>query len=102
MYYEDSVFERKGSIMSRRRPTGRFFILLMTVLGVAVYFIVGRVQAPRVSYAEVVAGSASDIRTMQAVIMRDEKVASMDGNSTMVFVAGEGQHVNAGDEIAYM
>lgn len=102
MYHVDSVFERKGSIMSRRRPTGRFFILLMTVLGVAVYFIVGRVQAPRVSYAEVVAGSASDIRTMQAVIMRDEKVASMDGNSTMVFVAGEGQHVNAGDEIAYI
>lgn len=88
--------------MSRRRPTGRFFILLMLVLGVAVYFIVGRVQRPRVSYAEVVAGSASDIWTMQAVVMRDEKVASMDGNSTMVFVAEEGQMLKPGDEIAYI
>lgn len=88
--------------MSRRRPTGRFFILLMLVLGVAAYFIVGRVQAPRARYEMVVAGSASDTRTMQAVIMRDEKVASMDGNSTLVYVAEEGEMLNAGDEIAYI
>jgi len=36
------------------------------------------------------------------VIMRDETVASMDGNSTMIFVAEEGQYLNAGDEIAYI
>ncbi len=88
--------------MSRRRPTGRFFILLMLILGVAAYFIVGRVQTPRARYEMVVAGSTSDTRTMQAVIMRDEKVASMDGNSTLVYVAKEGEMLNAGDEIAYI
>lgn len=88
--------------MSRRRPTGRFFILLMLVLGVAVYFIVGRVQTPRYRYEMVVSGSASDTRSMSAVIMRDESVASMDGNSTMVYVAEEGQMMKAGDEIAYI
>jgi len=88
--------------MSRRRPTGRFFILLMLILGVAAYFIVGRVQTPRARYEMVVAGSTSDTRTMQAVIMRDEKVASMDGNSTLVYVAEEGEMLNAGDEIAYI
>ena len=88
--------------MSRRRPTGRFFILLMLVLGVIVYLAVGRISSPVGKYEMVVSGSASDTRTMQAVIMRDEKVASMDGNSTMIFVADEGQYLRAGDEIAYI
>ena len=88
--------------MSRRRPTARFFILLMLVFGVAAYFIVGRVQQPRAHYEMVVAGSASDTRFAQAVIMRNETVASMEGNSTMLFVAEEGQYLNAGDEIAYI
>lgn len=50
----------------------------------------------------IVDGSTSETRFMQAVIMRDETVASMDGNSTMVFVAEEGQTLQAGDEIAYI
>ena len=33
MYPVDSMFERKGSIMSRRRPTARFFILLVAYGG---------------------------------------------------------------------
>lgn len=74
----------------------------MLVMGVAVYFIVGRVQPSRAEYLPVVAGSASDTRRMQAVIMRNETVASMDGNSTLVYVAEEGQRLSAGDEIAYV
>ncbi len=88
--------------MSRRRPTGRFFLLLTLLIGVLVYLIVGRIQPSRARYEIVESGSASDTRVMQAVIMRDETVASMDGNSTMIFVAEEGQYLNAGDEIAYI
>ncbi len=88
--------------MSRRRPTGRFFVLLMLALAVIVYFAVGRMQPAGPRYEIVTAGKTSDIRSMQAVVMRDEEVASMDGNSTMTFVAEEGQAVAAGDEIAYI
>jgi len=88
--------------MSRRKPTGRFFFLLTLAIGILVYLIVGRIQPTRARYEPVVSGSASDTRLMQAVIMRDETVASMDGNSTMIFVAEEGQYLNAGDEIAYI
>ena len=102
MYHVDFVFERERKNMSRRRPTGRFFVLLMLVLGVVVYFAVGRMQPSAGRYEMVVGGSASDTRSMQAVIMRDETVASMDGNSTMVFVAEEGEALRAGDEIAYI
>lgn len=93
----------KGTVnMSRRRPTGRFFVLLMILLGVIVYFVVGRVQPAGARYEVVTAGTTNDTRTMKAVIMRDETIASMDGNSTMIFVAEEGQTLRAGDEIAYI
>lgn len=88
--------------MSRRRPTGRFFVLLMLALGAVVYFAVGWMRSSVGRYEMIVDGSTSETRSMQAVIMRDETVASMDGNSTMVFVAEEGQTLQAGDEIAYI
>lgn len=71
-------------------------------IGVIVYLFVVIAQPSKARYEIVESGSTSDTRSMQAVVMRDETVASMDGNSTMVFVAEEGQSLSAGDEIAYI
>lgn len=88
--------------MSRRRPTGRFFVFVMLIMCVVVYLAVGRNGGSGAHYEIVVSGTASDTRTMQALIMRDEKVADMEGGSTIVYVAEEGQTLSAGDEIAYI
>ena len=88
--------------MSRRRPTGRFFVILMLFLGIIVYLVVGRGQPTRARYEVVTAGTTNDTRVMKAVVMRNETVASMDSNSTMVYVAEEGQTLRTGDEIAYI
>ena len=88
--------------MNRRRPTGRFFVFMMILLCL-VAFIISRLLQPKpAEYEEVVSGSASDTRIVQAVIMRDEKVATMDGNGTIAYVAEEGEYLKAGDEIAYI
>ena len=88
--------------MSKRRPTGRFFLFIMLILGVVVYLAVGRSGGSGAHYEMVVSGAASDTRSMQAVIMRNEKVATMEGGSTVAYVAEEGQQLAAGDEIAYV
>ena len=48
------------------------------------------------------AATESDTRSVQAVIIRDEQVVSMDSNSTLVYVAPEGAYLSAGEEIAYV
>ncbi len=88
--------------MGKRRPTGRFFVFLTLFICGIVYLITTLTTGSKGEYVKVVSGSADDTRRMQAVVMRDEMVASMDSNSTMVFVAQEGEYVNAGDEVAYI
>jgi len=88
--------------MNKRRPTGRFFLFVMILLCI-VAFLISRLLRPAApEYEEVVAGSASDTRVVQAVIMRNEQIASMDGNGTIMFIAEEGEYLSAGDEIAYI
>lgn len=87
--------------MSGRRPTGRFFIMLI-LLGVIAYFALERFFPSTQQYAMVLSGSASQARSVRAVIVRDEPVASMDSNSTITYVAQEGAYLSEGDEIAYV
>lgn len=88
--------------MSGRRPTGRFFILLMLTLGVATFAVMSALKPGEIRYAAVESGSSSDTRSVQAVIMRSESVVSMESGSTVSYVAQEGSRVSAGDEIAYV
>ena len=88
--------------MSGRRPTGRFFILLMLLVTVVVFAIVQAVRPGEARYAVVENGTSNDTRQVQAVIMRDEAVATMESGSTISYLASEGQSVSAGDEIAYV
>lgn len=88
--------------MSGRRPTGRFFILLMLLVTVAVFLIVQAVGPGEARYAVVESGSSNDTRQVQAVIMRRENVVTMESGSTISYLATEGQAVSEGDEIAYI
>lgn len=88
--------------MSGRRPTGRFFILLMLLVTVLVFAVVQAVRPGEARYAVVESGSSNDTRQVQAVIMRDEAVVTMESGSTVSYLASEGQSVSAGDEIAYV
>jgi len=85
-----------------RRPTGRFFILLMLVIGIALFAVMSLLRPGEARYDIVRSGTSSDTRRVQAVIMRNEKVVSMDSGSTINYVAREGSLVSAGDEIAYI
>ena len=69
--------------MSGRRPTGRFFILLMLLVTVLVFALVQAVRPGEARYAVVESGSSNDTRQVQAVIMRDESVVTMESGSTV-------------------
>ena len=88
--------------MSKRQPTGRFFIFLILLLGTITCILVNQLRRPRQRYEQVTAATESDTRGVQAVIIRNEQAVSMDSNSTLVYVASEGAYLSAGDEIAYV
>ena len=88
--------------MSGRRPTGRFFILLMFVIGIVLFAVMSLLRPRAVSYAVVENGTSSAARRVQAVIMRDETVGTMDSGSTISYVAREGAFVESGETIAYV
>ncbi len=88
--------------MGRRRVTGRFFVFLTLFLCGIVFLVTKLMGGGKIDYVKVEAGFSSDTRLMQAVIMRDEKVETMDSNGTLVYVAQEGAYVNAGDEVAHV
>lgn len=88
--------------MSNRQPTGKFFLFLILLLGAAAYIVVSCLKPAAQRYEQVVAATESDVRSVQAVIIRDEQAVSMDSNSTLVYVAEEGAYLSAGDEIAYI
>jgi len=82
-----------------RRVTGRFYLVL-AVIAVVAFLVIRQVMPGGVRLAEVLDGSTSDTRRIQAVIVRDEVVAMTDANSTVFFIAPEGGEVAEGDEIA--
>lgn len=88
--------------MGTRRPTGRFFILLMLVMSVVLFAVMNLLRPGEARYTVVTNGTSSDTRRVQAVIMRSEDVASMESGGTISYVAQEGSLVSSGDTIAYI
>lgn len=88
--------------MSNRQPTGKFFLLMILLLGAITYLVIAVVRPSSQRYVQVTAATESDSRAVQAVILRDEQAVAMDSNSTLVYVASEGAYLSAGDEIAYI
>ena len=88
--------------MSGRRPTGKFFIFLILVFGAVAFLVINVLRPATQHYELVLSETASDMRSVQAVVIRREQAFSMDSNSTLLFVAGEGAALSPGDEIAYI
>lgn len=88
--------------MSRRRVTGRFYVLLLLIVAVGGYFAWREFYPHTARTAVIGVASASDTRTMEGVIIRDEPVTSYEGTGRVSFVASEGEMVKAGDEVAYV
>ena len=88
--------------MGGRRPTGRFFILLMFVIGTVVFVLMNVLKPAPASYAVVENGTSNTARRVQAVVMRDETVGVMDTGSTIQYVAEEGSLVSQGDTVCYI
>ncbi|MBE5765929.1 MAG: hypothetical protein E7335_01965 [Clostridiales bacterium] len=87
--------------MRRKKITGRFYMFLLVVAVVA--FLLVRTLFPSGSAeAVIMLATATDTQYLDAVIVRDETVASYAGVTRIVYVANEGSLVNKGDEIAYV
>jgi len=87
--------------MSRKRVTGRFYIFLIAVV-LIVFLLVRAVFPMGTAEAVIMLATATDTQYLDAVIVRDETVASYAGVTRVVYVATEGSLVQKGDEIAYI
>ena len=87
--------------MGKLRVTGRFYVFLMLVTAI-ILFIFRDSLFGSGEVAAVYESTASDIRSAQAIIVRDEALASAKQVSRMEFIAEERTLVNAGDPVAYV
>lgn len=85
--------------MRRIRVTGRFYVFLL-MLAIGLFFIAREFFAFGTSEAIVTTGSTNYTNSMNAVIVRDELVASYEGNGRVIYIAEEGAEVDSGDIIA--
>ncbi len=85
--------------MRRRRVTGRFYVFLV-LIGIGVYFVIRELAPLGTSEAIVTMAATSYSQPVDAVIVRDETVASFEGTGQVVYVAAEGASVAEGQEIA--
>ncbi len=75
---------------------------MILILGVIAFLVIRVLQPAGQRYEMVTAEISSDMRSVQAVVIRSEQAYTMDSNSTLLFVAGEGDSLNTGDEICYI
>jgi putative membrane fusion protein len=95
----DVACGQKGHSMRKRRITGRFYVFLI-LIGIGLYFVIRELAPLGSSEAIVTMAATSYSQTVDAVIMRDETVASFEGSGQVVYVAAEGAEVTQGQEIA--
>ena len=87
--------------MGKLRVTGRFYVFL-TLVTVIILFIFRDSLFGSGAMARVVEATASDIRRVDAVIVRDEELLSSKQVSRLEYIADEGTLVAAGDPVAYV
>ena len=87
--------------MAKMRVTGRFYVFLMLVAAIVLFLFRDSIFTSS-EYAAVYAENAKDVRTVQAVIVRDETVSSERQVSRVEFIASENTIVRANDPVAYV
>ena len=87
--------------MSKKRITGRFYVFVIAIAVIA-FLLIRAVLPMGVAEAVIMLATATDQQYLDAVIVRDETVASYAGVTRIAYVAAEGSLVQEGDEIAYV
>ena len=87
--------------MVRIRVTGRFYLILLLIALIVIFLFRGSLFG-RSEVAVIYQGTASDVRTVQGLIVRDESVVSETQVTRMDFLADECTLVNEGDVAAYV
>lgn len=91
--------EENQESMRRFRVTGRFYVFLALVL-VGAFFVIRELVPDNSNLGIVTTGASSYSMVMDAVVVRDETVSSYEGTGRVVYIAGEGDTVQQGMEIA--
>ena len=85
----------------RKRVTGRFYIFLLILLGIA--FLIVRPYLHLGSREAVIMTATSEFSSMMdCVIIRDEEVITSESTARIEYIAPEATLVNSGDTVAYV
>ncbi|MDO4385261.1 MAG: HlyD family efflux transporter periplasmic adaptor subunit, partial [Clostridia bacterium] len=87
--------------MARKRVTGRFYVFLMLVAALVLFLFRDSIFGTS-EIANVLDGAASDVRSAQAVIIRDELPATETQVTRVEYVADEHTLVKKNDIVAYV
>ena len=87
--------------MARKRVTGRFYVFLMLVAALVLFLFRDSIFGAS-EVVNVLDGAASDVRSAQAVIIRDELPATETQVTRVEFVADEHTLVKKNDTVAYV
>ena len=87
--------------MARKRVTGRFYVFLMLVAALVLFLFRDSIFGAS-EIANVLDGAASDVRSAQAVIIRDELPATETQVTRVEYVADEHTLVKKNDIVAYV
>ncbi len=85
----------------KKRVTGRFYIFLLILLGIA--FLIVRPYLRLGNQEAVIMTATSEFSSMMdCVIIRDEEVVTSESTARIEYIAPEATLVNAGDTVAYV
>ena len=85
--------------MCRKRVTGRFFVFLLALLAIA-FLLLRPVLFPASRQSTITMANASQMRTVDCVIIRDEVVTTAESAARIEFIAPENSLVQAEQTIA--
>ena len=81
--------------MSKKRITGRFYVFVIAIAVIA-FLLIRAVLPMGVAEAVIMLATETDQQYLDAVIVRDETVASYAGVTRIAYVAAEGSLVQEG------
>ncbi|MBQ6325390.1 MAG: hypothetical protein IJI26_04915 [Clostridia bacterium] len=84
--------------MRRRRVTGRFYLFLLILLGIA-FLIIRPYIFPGARVTQIVMANASQAQMVNCVLIRDERVTESDATARVEYIAAEDCLVSEGDVV---
>ena len=86
--------------MRRRRVTGRFYVILLLLLTIIGFFVARPWLFPHSNATVISMANASQIQTVDCVIVRDELLASSDSTARVEYLVPENTLGQAKTQVA--